>query len=563
MTAPAPDLVAAGRALADGGGYRAVRRARLRLPSRDVEFATRNALEDALRTADFGDAGRLIVVRALRLRGLPQGVSGPQLARALERAWQALAPHALAFDAWGAEHAPAVYFRSIHSARLAWLQRLAQGEAPREWYWSRALPEAAGAVDSTEALIAVLAELQAGAPRELAAQMRSLDAGAMGRLLNMLPAAPVARLVGSAWTAPAVGPRMRTPTAGPPAEAAALQAPPSSARAVEANASTMPPRAAVPRAAPVPPALVAMLSSFAPSDWRLHWWVLLDAFARDGRWPGAMQVHRAIDAAQSPAARPPRLAPGPPPSGTAAAPRGEIARATASPQPVAAATEQAPAGSPAPRRALADALPQPRLREPRPRWAATRPWLCDGEPTGFGGLLMLLNALEVLGFAAWLAAQSTLVQRGFPAELLARVARRLRVPADDPHAPLYARSKRERAALAAAPCNWRAFRWPRGFAADDLSPRAPTNGAQALALWQRALVRALRRHARIGLARLVTRAAVLSITPTHVDIVLPLAQADIAVRRAGLDRDLGWLPWFGRIVAFHYVAEQEARHAPG
>ena len=42
-------------------------------------------------------------------------------------------------------------------------------------------------------------------------------------------------------------------------------------------------------------------------------------------------------------------------------------------------------------------------------------------------------------------------------------------------------------------------------------------------------------------------------TPTHVDVVLPLAEADIAVRRVGLDRDPGWVPWLGWIVAFHYV----------
>jgi hypothetical protein len=26
----------------------------------------------------------------------------------------------------------------------------------------------------------------------------------------------------------------------------------------------------------------------------------------------------------------------------------------------------------------------------------------------------------------------------------------------------------------------------------------------------------------------------------------------LAVRRAGLDLDPGWVPWFGRVVGFHY-----------
>ena len=47
MTVSAPDLVAANRALASGTTFRAVRRARLVLPGRDAEFATRAALEEA------------------------------------------------------------------------------------------------------------------------------------------------------------------------------------------------------------------------------------------------------------------------------------------------------------------------------------------------------------------------------------------------------------------------------------------------------------------------------------------------------------------------------------
>jgi hypothetical protein len=44
----------------------------------------------------------------------------------------------------------------------------------------------------------------------------------------------------------------------------------------------------------------------------------------------------------------------------------------------------------------------------------------------------------------------------------------------------------------------------------------------------------------------------LYVTSSHVDLVLPLAAADLAVRRAGLDRDPGWLPAFGRVVYFHF-----------
>lgn len=41
-------------------------------------------------------------------------------------------------------------------------------------------------------------------------------------------------------------------------------------------------------------------------------------------------------------------------------------------------------------------------------------------------------------------------------------------------------------------------------------------------------------------------------TETHLDLDLEVTDIDIAVRLAGLDFDPGWVPWLGRVVAFHY-----------
>ncbi len=41
-------------------------------------------------------------------------------------------------------------------------------------------------------------------------------------------------------------------------------------------------------------------------------------------------------------------------------------------------------------------------------------------------------------------------------------------------------------------------------------------------------------------------------TATHLDVVLTLEQIDLAARVCGLDRDPGWVPELGRIVAFHF-----------
>lgn len=46
--------------------------------------------------------------------------------------------------------------------------------------------------------------------------------------------------------------------------------------------------------------------------------------------------------------------------------------------------------------------------------------------------------------------------------------------------------------------------------------------------------------------------ATLHLTPMHVDVTLPLEAVSLAVRVAGLDRDPGWLPDFGRVVHLHF-----------
>ena len=42
---------------------------------------------------------------------------------------------------------------------------------------------------------------------------------------------------------------------------------------------------------------------------------------------------------------------------------------------------------------------------------------------------------------------------------------------------------------------------------------------------------------------------------THIDLYLPHDQANVAVRRAGLDNNPGWMPNLGYIVLFHFVEE--------
>jgi hypothetical protein len=51
---------------------------------------------------------------------------------------------------------------------------------------------------------------------------------------------------------------------------------------------------------------------------------------------------------------------------------------------------------------------------------------------------------------------------------------------------------------------------------------------------------------------LLAAPAQLYLTSTHVDLVMPLDAISTAARLAGLDRDPGWQPAFGRVIQFHY-----------
>jgi hypothetical protein len=92
----------------------------------------------------------------------------------------------------------------------------------------------------------------------------------------------------------------------------------------------------------------------------------------------------------------------------------------------------------------------------------------------------------------------------------------------------------------------------------DPRPAGGSLDEQVVEAWLVALRRWLRRYAHIGLADLVRRPGRLSLTPTHLDVEFDLAGADLRLRRAGLDLDPGWVPWFARVTAFHYGSMGEA-----
>ena len=84
-----------------------------------------------------------------------------------------------------------------------------------------------------------------------------------------------------------------------------------------------------------------------------------------------------------------------------------------------------------------------------------------------------------------------------------------------------------------------------------------------LALWLGLVIPAIRRHLcmSLGLRSATGRTLVkylfgcsgrLYVTSSHIDFVTDINNISIRLRKAGLDRDPGWLPEFGRVVQFHF-----------
>lgn len=97
----------------------------------------------------------------------------------------------------------------------------------------------------------------------------------------------------------------------------------------------------------------------------------------------------------------------------------------------------------------------------------------------------------------------------------------------------------------------------------DAAPFAEFDGCLAAGIpeplrpWLRVVVPFLRHRLRLALGETPLEEVLrcggrLHITSSHVDLVSPLAAVSLATRRAGLDRDPGWLPRAGRVVLFHF-----------
>lgn len=530
---------------------RRVRHLRLRAGSQADVGHVLPVLEDALRCASLPDAGsRLLLVRRLALGRIARDASPQALAQLIEQRVAAVGGQWVEGGTPAAAGAAYVSFAGALEARVRLALRLVRGEPHAEWYWPLAVPElraAEGPVDALRHIACAIAQWPE-ARRALPAWVTALVRAGAGARLSAAIGAPqgeaLVRQVGLALLDDTARPAHRPAVPGAGLEAGPDDPGRDAPRWLRSLLAAAQPHRPL-RRVRTPATAPATVPATTPAN---------DGVA--GLATGALSGEAAADQIGAPT--PHRLAPWAPPDALLAQ-----AAHRAAPQGAAEITPaQAPA-SPSPQDTARDWPRQRLLRDaqratPRPAPQAPpsghvavspSPGRFEADPTACAGLLFLLPVLARLELAQWLEQAA---DTGFAQRVLHQALRRLQAPADDPAWALAAVDATQAQALdAPAPACW----------SDPLLAGSPplaqalhaASSAEAQAtVWLTAARRWLRRAGRIGLASLVRRPGLLSLTPTHADLHFRLQHTDLRVRRLGLDLDPGWLPWFGRVVAFHY-----------
>lgn len=539
---------------------RRVRRLQLSAPTDGLRHRGQLLLEDALRTATLPGAeeARLYLVRSLRLGVIDPRGGSARLARTIEERLRQTGLTACPGEDPAAEHAPVVVFASALEASIALAIRLGRGVPARGWHWPLAVPafrSGASPGENLRALLLASLELPGGALASAIWLEALVEASAAEPLLASLSAAEAEGLLRwGGWE----------PTPDRPAEAGPPTGP----------------------TAPLPPAWRTCLSRWLPRwgarDSRGLWLVAMALVARQPARIGAPAVlarARGILFAEEGErrARERSLEPDPARWARPATPAAQDSSAETSPQPsdegrsplpptseAAAAPPPPPAAgtppSPGPvdqagelsrpqgahrdglgQPQAAEAVPPPLPSHPTPGAGAAEPVLPSvpplalGEPSAVAGLAFLVVLLQLEGIEGWLERHPALLDVDWPRRLLRGLADGLGAPAADPLSH-----------------------------ALGLTSLEPLPATDATALEDRAVLASLSRHwrrrlrrwchtpGRPGLTELVRRPGIVVVSRTHLEVWFDPRQAEIRVRRFGLDCDPGWVPWLGRVVTFHY-----------
>jgi hypothetical protein len=576
---------------------RRVRRLHLTGPDRAALGRAQHTLLDALRTATFPgeDERRILVIRYLDLGDVADGIAPASLALHIERTLAKLASSAVAWDAPGAAESPAVVFPDAIEPLVALAGLVAAGRRPDAWFWKAAVPRFAPELPPVEALrrlIRLALETPVG-PVAAARVVAACVASPAGEALLGGLSAEDGAVLAAAFGLGSAPHAQLAERAGERAEQQEAQRP--------AQRWT---------AAQLPPRFAAALSRWAPRwgrrDARARWLAAAALLAerpdRAGTALAALAdaaVAAALGALPIAAPAPPR----PPALPTFAAP---LVRASEPPAPAASNSppgeaplpqvdearprgehEAAPPAATARRDAAAPAAPEaaaappPEASAPR-RAAGVEP---DARATAHGGLFFLIAVLHRLGIAGFLDEHPALAEAALPMRILARAADRAGAPPDDAvRAALDVGDAPPARGPFVVPATWfeglldapelgvrrGAIEDAGGWILASWSGRAPARARARLAgirlsrarrpgvepdpvdTWLTAVERWLARFTELDLAGVIQRRGVITLTRTHLDVDFALRDADVRVRRPGLDVDPGFVRWFGRVVAYHY-----------
>ncbi|WP_437316202.1 hypothetical protein [Sorangium sp. So ce385] len=571
----------------------------LRLRAHDDAAVRRGALlvEDALRTASLpgADRGRLYVVRRLSLGAIDLTRPPAAIAMEIERRFEALRATAVHADASGAASAEAVYFHDDVEPSVLLARRVAAQQAVSAWFWPLAVRGYAPALPASKALeIALARALETPAGAAAVVRMTAeLDEAALDALCGALrPGIGEALLLRCGWGAPpAVVRALDRGVVAAPGERPRLASPwpgvlrrwvarwgAADARAVwlaAVAACAGSPALAVDRRLAARGAQLAMAAASLPE---VDAAAAAEGDAAASSWPvdappaeepeAVAEVAAPRAAAVGPDAAPAAASALCADSARAAAPRAEPGRpatlpvppgppvAPASPAPAAPArppdTPSGAAAAGAAARSAAGGEPAaPRRRAPRGRSSGREPvWNGVPMPTAAGGLLLAIRPLMRLGMADWLHDHPAAVRGGFPVRVMEHLGAWCGISPEDPALAVFDPPAEPLPDVVDAPPEaWRDVLGEAAWRALSCRPAgAPATWRLALSLW-------LRRFAGLPLGRVVRRPGRVVATRTHVDVLFPLAAADVRVRAAALDVNPGWVPWLGRIVQFHYLEE--------
>jgi len=525
-----------------GASERIVRHLRLRADSQAGVRRAALKLEDALRCASLPDAGaRVLLVRRLELGLIAAGASPQTLSLLLEQRVAAVGGTWVHGADPNADRADFVFFRDALEARCELALRLADAASCTAWFWPLAVPEFKAGEGARLNLrrialtIAALPEAPAALPAWVARLTAAGVAPVLAQAIGHVEAAALLRAAGPSASAPRL-------------------------RGMHTAMPRQPPLASGAR--DVGPAVLIPHRVLEPAFTVLPLWAQTLALA-GGFVPQAAGAAPVVHAAQA------GRADAPDQTGVESTRQMhldvEAASTRAGPDTAAKDGRERPA----PRRIKGDTANAPDPPHSNGAEAASDPSptarpIPDAVPSAYGGLLFLVPVLQRLGYTAWAETLPDGAAGQVMQQLLALVLRHLEAPSDDP-AWLFATTSPGDDfgdIDAKAPAIWSdpGLAAPRGSTVKDIAALAQQArpAASHARVWLIACRRWLRRIAGIGVASLVARPAAIGLTATHADVFFRLSDADMRVRRAGLDLDPGWNPWLGRVIGFHYAYVSDA-----